>query len=116
MIYNGIILRIDFVDFLDKTIARIYFKENEFGYFPTFWTTIVVRNYRDNCEKQCCPGSHKQCKTLFKDHMVRLKIISLYIYKDLRLRSNESRDHCHEAGNLVPSPRCGFCFEAAFQL
>ena len=53
--------------------------------------------------------------------MVRLKIISLYIYKDLRLktsdlRSNESRDHYHEDGNLVPSPRCGFGFEAAFQL
>ena len=29
--------------------------------------------------------SHKQCKTLFKDPMVRLKIISLYIYKDLSL-------------------------------
>ena len=54
--------------------------------------------------------------------MVRLKIISLYIYKDLRLktedlRSCESRDHYHEDGNLVPSPRCGFRFEeAAFQL
>ena len=52
--------------------------------------------------------------------MVRLKIISLYIYKDLRLktkdlRHNESRDNYHEVGNLVPSPRCGFCFEAAFQ-
>ena len=62
----------------------------------------------------------KQCKTLFKVHMVRLKIISLYIYKDLTLkdlRSNESRSyHYHEDGNLVPSPRCGFCFEAAFQL
>ena len=30
---------------------------------------------------------HKQFKTLFKDHMVRLKIISLYIYKDLRLKT-----------------------------
>ena len=35
--------------------------------------------------------------------MVRLKTISLYIYKDLRLNSNESRDHYHEDGNLVPS-------------
>ena len=48
-------------------------------------------------------------------------IWSLYIYKDLRLktcdlRSSESRDHYHEDGNLVPSPRCGFSFEAAFQL
>ena len=53
--------------------------------------------------------------------MVRLKIISLNIYKDLRLktsdlRSSESRDHYHEDGKLVPSPRCGFGFEAAFQL
>ena len=24
--------------------------------------------------------SHKQCKTLLKDHLVRFKIISLYIY------------------------------------
>ena len=50
--------------------------------------------------------------------MVRLKIISLYIYKDLRLkdlRSSESRDHYHGDGNLVPSPWCGFSFEAAFQ-
>ena len=64
--------------------------------------------------KTVCSGSHKQFKTLFKDHMVRLKIMPLYIYKDLRLRSNltsnESRDHYHEDGNLVPSPRCGFSF------
>ena len=26
-------------------------------------------------------------KTLFRDHMVRLKIISIYIYKDLRLKT-----------------------------
>ena len=48
--------------------------------------------------------------------MGKLKIISLYIWKDLRLRSNESRDHYHEDGDLVPSPRCDFSFEAAFQL
>ena len=42
----------------------------------------------------------------------------LYIYKDFRLKnvSNESRDHYPGNGNLVPSPRCGFSFEAAFQL
>ena len=74
-------------------------------------TTIVFRNYRDNCNKRRCSSSHKQCKTLLKDHVVRFKIISLYIYKDLRLRSNESRDHYHEDGNLVPSSPCGFCFE-----
>ena len=32
-------------------------------------------------------GSHKQLKTLLRDHMVKLKIISLYIYKDLRLKT-----------------------------
>ena len=31
------------------------------------------------------------------------------------LRSNESRDHYHADGNLVPSPRCGYRFEAAYQ-
>ena len=49
---------------------------------------VVVRNYRDLYEKRCCSGSHKQCKTIFKDHMVRFKIISLYIYKDLRLKKS----------------------------
>ena len=82
--------------------------------------TTVDRNYWHNYEKWYCSGIHKQCKTLFKDHMVGLKIISLYIYKDLRLkkdlRSSESRDHYQEDGNLVPSPPCGFCFKAAFQL
>ena len=53
--------------------------------------------------------------------MVSLKIISLYIYKDFRLktqdlRSNESRDHYHESDNLVPSPRFSFGFEAALRL
>ena len=53
--------------------------------------------------------------------MVRLKIKPLYIHKDLRLkvydlRFNESCDHYHDDGNLVPRPLCGFCFEAAFQL
>ena len=30
--------------------------------------------------------------------------------------SNESRDHYHGNGNLVPSPRCGFSFEAVYRL
>ena len=51
-----------------------------------FECTIMCKNYRNNCEKRCCSGSHKQFKILFKDHMVRLKIISLDIYKDLRLK------------------------------
>ena len=53
--------------------------------------------------------------------MVKLKILSLYIYKDLRLktedlRSNQSRDHYHGDGYLVPSPRHGFRFEAVSRL
>ena len=67
------------------------------------------------------PVSTSKRKTVFRDHMVGLKIISLYIYKDLRLKTEdlgytESRDHYHEDGDTVPSPRCGFSFEAAFQL
>ena len=46
-----------------------------------------VQKYRENCEKRCRSGIHKQCKTLFKYHIVRLKIISLYIYKGLRLKT-----------------------------
>ena len=83
---------------------------NKFSNHPT----MLVRNYRDKRAKRCCSGSHKQCKTLFKDHMVRFKIISLYIYKDLR--SNVSRDHYHEDENLVPSvvlvSKLLFSFEA----
>ena len=42
--------------------------------------------------------------------MVRLKVISLHIYKDLR---HESHDNHHEDGHLVPSHRCDFSFVAA---
>ena len=49
--------------------------------------TILAKNYGQNCEKRRCPLHHKQFKTLFKDHMVKLKIISLYIYKELRLKT-----------------------------
>ena len=74
---------------------------------------MVFRNYWHNYEKPCCAGSHKQCKTLLKDHMVRLKIISLYIYKDLGLISHVTI--ITWMANLVPSLRCGFGFEAAFR-
>ena len=55
----------------------------------SIYTAIVFRNYLDNCEKRCCSCNHKQCKTLLKDHVVRLKIISLYIYKDLLMLLSE---------------------------
>ena len=43
-------------------------------------STIVVRNYRDNCEKRRCSFSHKQRKTLkdFQNNVI------IYVYKDLR--------------------------------
>ena len=50
-----------------------------------------VQKLLRNCENRYCSGIHKQCKTLFRDHMVRLKIISLYIYKDLRLKTYDLR-------------------------
>ena len=83
--------------------------------------TSLSKTYNHVQKLSSCSGNHKQYKTLFKDHIARLKIISLYIYKDLRLktwnfRSNESREHYREDGNLVPIPRYGFSFEAAFQL
>ena len=42
----------------------------------------------------------------------------IFLYNSILfdLRSSESRDHYLEDGNLVPSPRCGFSFEAVFQL
>ena len=46
------------------------------------FTEIIETNSKNGV----VPISHKQCKTLFNDHTVRLKIISLYIYKDLRLK------------------------------
>ena len=36
-----------------------------------------------NAKNGLVPLSHKQCNALFREHMVRLKIISLYIHKDL---------------------------------
>ena len=82
-------------------------------------TTMLCKNYEKIVKIGIIPLFHKQCKTPFRDDMARLNIISLYIYKDLRLKSlgsSESRGHYLEDGNLVPSPRCGFSFEAAFQL
>ena len=55
---------------------------------------------------------------LFLKTLVRLKIMSLYIYKDLKLKdlrwSNESRDHYHEDGqhNVVFGAELLFSIEA----
>ena len=61
-----------------------YILQNDVRFFEA---TTVVRNHRHNYEKWYCFGSHNQCKHLLKGHMVRLKIISLYIYKELRLKT-----------------------------
>ena len=47
--------------------------------YKTKESTILTKNYGQNCEKRRCPLHHKQFKTLFREHMVRLKIISLYL-------------------------------------
>ena len=79
--------------------------------------TIAVI-YWNNCEKRYCSIIHKQCKTLFRDDLQVEDNIIIYIerLKTEDLRSSESRDHYHEDGNLVPSPRYGFRFEAVSRL
>ena len=49
--------------------------------------TIMCKNYWENCEKRPSVASHKQFKTLLRANMVKLKIILLYIYKVLRLKT-----------------------------
>ena len=52
---------------------------------PFIISTTLHRNYRDKCEKSVLfLLATSNVKTLFNDHMVRLKIISLYIDKDLK--------------------------------
>ena len=53
----------------------------------TFSTTMLCKNYEKIVKIGIVPLFHKQCKTPFRDDMVRLNIISLYIYKDLRLKT-----------------------------
>ena len=48
-------------------------------YIYRIWSTIMEINYLDNSEKRRCIWHHKQFKTRFREHMVTLKIISLYI-------------------------------------
>ena len=79
----------------------------------TVQTTIVDKIYWHNYEKRCCSCSHKQCKTLLREYMLH------DIYKHLRLKILGLMSHLdqyHVDGYLVPNPRCGFGFEAAFQL
>ena len=61
--------------------VKIQIKNNTFHFsdFSFLSTTTAVRNYWHNYEKRYCFGSHKQLKTLLREHMVKLKIVSLYI-------------------------------------
>ena len=49
------------------------------GWWLQSEATSLHRNYWHNYEKRCCVISHKQFKTPLREHMVKLKIISLYI-------------------------------------
>ena len=74
--------------------------------------TIVVRNYcvRQMRKRRClCRQAlfFFLFQYLSKDHPENL---SIYIER-VKLS-----DHCQQDGYLVPSSRCCFCFEAAFQL
>ena len=86
--------------YLQHTYVWKFEHKNLFS-FPT----MLCKNYEKIVKIGIVSLFHKQYKTLFRDHMVRLNIISLYRYKYLRLktedlRSSESRDHYHEDGNL----------------
>ena len=79
------------------------------------WTKIIWTTAKNGVVPDTT--MHNQFKRPFAGSVGEL----YYIYKDLRLRiydfrSNESRDHYQEDGYLVPSPRCGFCFQAVFKL
>ena len=63
-------------------VFDFYFYINKFWCSQPF-TEIIETNAKNGL----VPLSHKQCNYLFREHMVRLKIISLYIYKDLRLKT-----------------------------
>ena len=69
--------------------SNLCFNNQTFTTYPT----RVLGKFQGKREKQCCSSSHKQYKTLFKDHMVRLKTISLYIYKDLRLKTKDLKSN-----------------------
>ena len=79
---------------------------------------LNIYNPGQNCEKRRCQpqAMYHQFKRPSAGSVCELYYI---LYKDLRLkdvRSNESREHYHEDGYLVPSPRYGFRFEAVSRL
>ena len=61
------------VDFLKEILDKSSEK-------PSDLATITDKNCMDNCERWRCNWHHKQLKTLLRDHMVKLQIISLYKY------------------------------------
>ena len=44
-------------------------------------TTILPKNYGQNCEKRRCPRHHKQCTTNLKDHTAGSVSELYYIYR-----------------------------------
>ena len=48
---------------------------------PPSISTIVDKIYWHNYEKRCCSCSHKQCKTLLRDHMGEIEDnVIIYVY------------------------------------
>ena len=54
-------------------------RENKLIFVEGLGTTMLVRNYWEKREKLRRTWSHKELKTILREHMVKLKIISLYI-------------------------------------
>ena len=50
---------------------------------PQWWSEIIETSAKNSV----VPVATSNVKLFLKDHMVRLKIISLYVYKDLRLKT-----------------------------
>ena len=80
-----------------------------YGYNPSQKLLAQLRKTMLCHKPQAIENSFKRPYGEVEDNLI------IYIYKYLRLktsdlRSNESLDHYHEDGYLVPSPRYGFRF------
>ena len=74
-----------------RILKKIFCVKRKIIFTPVMFSKALLQPFTEiietNAKNGVVPISHKQCKTLFNDHTVRLKIISLYIYKDLRLKT-----------------------------
>ena len=73
----NILLRLCHVTFVINYEIRYY--SSHFYSYKDHKPTMLVRNYWEKREKRRRTWSYKQLKTLLREHMVKLKIISLYI-------------------------------------